>query len=79
MLVLRVLAVRGRSVGTGHGGTAGGLGTAHRGATEPATVLSPPTITANSADSSSRRMYGLMSRGASVWPTKMFAAALTDS
>ena len=45
----------------------------------PATEANPPTITANNSDCVMPAMYGLTTKGASVWPTKMLAVALMDS
>ena len=42
-------------------------------------VTNPPVITAISSERVSFATYGRMSSGASVWPTKMLAAADSDS
>jgi hypothetical protein len=47
--------------------------------TPPATVAMPPTITQCNSERVISPTYGLMSRGASVWPTKMLAEADSDS
>ena len=47
--------------------------------TPPAIVAKPPVITAISSLFVRLSTYGLMSSGASVWPTKMFAEAESDS
>ena len=47
--------------------------------TLPAMVANPPAITAASCDRVMRGMKGFTVSGASVWPTKMFAAAESAS
>ena len=43
--------------------------------TPPDTVAKPPTITVNSSEPVRLPTKGLMRRGASVWPMKMFPLA----
>ena len=47
--------------------------------TEPATLARPPLMMAKSSERVIRSTNGRTTRGASVWPTKMFAEADMDS